>query len=92
MNWQKPIRTVRSKRPLFVVGCSQKVFAVALRRDDVAVAYYHSDGRPTEDGPLGEVENYDPAAEVFLAQETVQTPRQRRAMAELEANPLFGVF
>jgi hypothetical protein len=102
IDFSRPIRTVRSKRQLFVTG----------RRSDGSVMVdttnsghpmtgfaYDYDGFPMAEGcPLGRIENA-PAETPFIEITEVCTPadlrRRREFAAALEANhdnPLWGAF
>jgi hypothetical protein len=96
----KPIRTVRSKRRMFVVG---ERAGLGLRLDfrqyshPTAGTLFGWDGQPVDDDcPLGPIENYEEESP-FLDVVDVHEKREREAFQarvqdELGDHELFGLF
>lgn len=103
IDWDRPVRTVKSKRQLFVKRRDWKVGHVFLDSDPdssyLSGVPFADDGYAAYDCPWRQVENFDLLDGIILDPATVATPAEQRAAREFQSaveterdNPLFGLF
>lgn len=94
IDWDKPIRTVRSKRRLYVVGWRSNRHRLldTVQGSSFDGFPYMKDGSPVDpDLPWGRIENFEDSP--FEAVIDTQLEREREAFAEaMGDNELFGMF
>lgn len=101
IDYSRPIRTVRSKRQLYVTGWHHQGRTLDTRytgHNCTGFAYDY-EGNPVDEAcPWGAIENI-PEESPFIEVVQVSTPEERRKQRELAAeieknqdNPLWGAF
>ncbi|SFJ48307.1 hypothetical protein SAMN03159338_1519 [Sphingomonas sp. NFR04] len=94
IDFSLPIRTVRTRRRLYVTGGQR----LDTRPDAIGTGFvYGALGSPVDEGcPWGKIETFDPTEDLFVEEEEVETPWARRAREETEranaSSPLWGMF